>query len=367
MEIKFGAVQGTFLLVIMVCSKLFFITPQLFVDISAMAAWISILIKFIILSALMAIMLRLYKKFEGKDILDLSKTAFGEAGKIVCGLILILFFMIGAFITLKLFANAVKSIALPLSPYIFTSVFFVTVMLVGAYVGLKAQTGVHTIVMFISFAVALFILYSVVPYLRPMNVLPILGAGPKAVFWDSIYQVNPAPELITFFIIAPFLQDYKTVKKTCKWTLIISGTLFFIFTLMFIMVIPYQKDESFYVPIYQLTKMIKGGQVWQMVEPLFLFAWALNIFGYLSAALYFMAYLFQKSFGLKHYKPLLPALAFIVFMLTNLLTSDAIAVSISKKFLDYSHIVFPILPLVVLAVAALRKKNKAGAQLEIQV
>jgi hypothetical protein len=80
--------------------------------------------------------------------------------------------------------------------------------------------------------------------------------------------------------------------------------------------VPYPHNREYFLPIYQLARIIHFGRFFQRLESAFLFIWAASALLYLSSAFFFIVYIFKKTFKLAYYRPLIVPFALIIFSLS---------------------------------------------------
>jgi len=162
------------------------------------------------------------------------------------------------------------------------------------------------------------IILGVAPFIEFSNLLPVFGKGANSIFIDGALKTSIFTELIILFLLTPFLKSHKRFKSSGFTGLAISSLFLIIAALVYLAVIPYPSAEEKILPIYHLARMINFGRFFQRLEAVFVLIWATAALMYVAVGLYFIAYLFKKSFGLKYHRPLIFPFAAIIFTLSLL-------------------------------------------------
>lgn len=315
-RIVFGRWEAVALLVNLVCTKIFLSFPRVAAELVGTASWMLVAYVSLLAFLLFFLITKIYRHFEGKDIIDISEMAGGSFGRISVGLILTASLLIYVSLVMREFAEDMKVIAFTVSPVSFVTMFFVVSMAIGAWFGIEAIVRFHAMAVPAILFGYLVIVIAVLPFTDFTNILPILGNGPKKIFIDCSSEIAVYSELLLLFLIAPFLRSDSNLKKVGYASIGLSAFLLTSGALAYIAAIPYPTALENFLPIYQMARLINYGRFFQRLEPLFLVVWVTAALLYLTSTFYFLLYVFRKTFGLKYHKPLIMPFAVIVFTLS---------------------------------------------------
>ena len=363
-RIVFGRWEAVTLLINMICTKVFLNFPRSVAEVAGTASWILVIYVSILVFCLFFVISRLYKRFEGKDLLDIGEHVGGSFGRIVTGTVVLAFLMSFTSIILREFAEDMKIIAFTLSPVSFVTMFFLICMAVGAYFGIEAIVRFHAIAVPVIAAGYLIIVIAVLPFTNFTNLLPILGTGPVDIFGKGIVRISVFSEFLVLFLIVPFIRTDKNFKKIGFASLGFSTFFLLTSASVYIAAIPYPTALESFLPIYQMARLINYGRFFQRVESLFMVVWATAALLYLTASFYFVVYIFRKTFKLQYHRPLILPFAVIIFTLSLLPPNLVSAVELETTFLRrLSWIVtFAATILLLLIARAVKRKSKKEAK-----
>lgn len=362
-KITFGKWEAVFLLTNIICTKLFLFYPRMTVDDAGTAGWIMTVFVSLLAFILFSILIKLFKKFEGKDILDIAALAGGKPLKILAGLFMAGMSLFTITIGIRDFSEDMKVISLPTSPLSFVMISFIIGMVVGSFFGLEAILRINAIVIPAVSVGYIVILMGVIPNMDMDNLFPILGTGVKDIFGKGLFRVSVFFEILTIFIITPFLGESKKVRSTGYIALGISSLFLIMGSLSYILTFSYPVSKELFLPIYHMARLINIGRFFQRIEALFVFIWAMAALLYMTSIFYLMLYIIAKTAGLKYLRPLILPFAVIVFSAgfipQSLNSIIHITTEIIYKFIGVSGFLFYIL---VLGIANLRQKSKKGVR-----
>jgi spore germination protein (amino acid permease) len=325
------------------------------------AGWIMVVFSTLIMLIMFSIMIRLFKPFEGKDILDVAAIAGGKPLRFITGVLLASIAFFTVVISLREFSEDMKVISLPASPISFVILFFIIGMALGSFFGLEAIIRINAFVVPVIAVGYILILAGVIPNMDSDNLFPILGTGLKDIFGMGLLRVSVFFELLTIFIITPFLRDSKKIRSSSYIAFGLSSLILTIGSLAYILVFPYPSNKELFLPTYHMARLISIGRFFQRIESLFVFIWAMSALLYMTATFYLMLYIVAKTAGLKYLRPLILPFAVIVFSAAfipqSLISVINITTGIVYKINGVAAFVFYTL---IFIIANLRQKSKKG-------
>jgi len=325
------------------------------------AGWILTIYITVISLVLFLIISRLYKNFEGKDILDVAEFLGGNIGRILVGIIYVIDYVVIISVILREYGEDLKIISLVQSPISFVLVLFAIGMVFGAFFGLEPLVRLGAISVPVIFLGFLITVVGSIKYFNFSNILPIFGTGPVEILIEGPSRTSVFSGLTSLFLIAPFLRSHDNFKKSGFIGLILSGLILTVGNLVYSLVLPYPSTTSNFLPIYQLSRLIEYGRFFQRIESIFVLVWSMTALIYLSAGLFFSAYIYKKTFKLEYHRPLIIPFGIIIFTLSlipkSLMETMFIDNSIIRK---YAWTVTFGLTLVLLILASIKIKVKEG-------
>lgn len=356
-KILFGKWEAITLLINLICAKIFLYFPRMMVEDAGTAGWIMTIFISIIIIIYYSVLIKLYKKFEGKDILDISEIAGGRVLKVLMGLTVSGILFYSAILILREFSEDFKVIILPNSPLSYIMSFFIICVVIGSFLGFEAIVRYHAIIIPVIAIGFIIIMLITIPLMDLTNILPLLGNGPSDILRNGLLRTMVFGELLVLFLLPPFLGSYKNVRSAGYAAIVFSSVFFIIASLGYILTFPYPSNLEAFLPIYQLARLINLGRFFQRIEALFVFIWAMAAFVYLSAMFYLMVYTFSKAFGLKYIRPMIIPFAILVFSAAFIPESLVEVIKMeSQSFKIVVWMVAFVFSYLVMLVAGFRKK-----------
>ncbi len=355
---KIGPIGAVLFIVTLIITKALISAPSFYVRQSQSAGWLNVLISGIIELFVLCIVIKLFSRFEGADLIDISEQCFGAFGKYLIGVCSCIVFIISSAAVFRCFLEMVRNNILNEISYENTALFILACGVVAAYLGIKTQinlTGLIFPVLIVTIAAILLINYS---RISPMNIQPILGNGIGNVVKDAALENASFFEIGIVLYLIPYLASEKSVKKISFTSLAVSIGLLSCITLFYQLVIPYEAAETFALPLYQMTRILKAGTFFQRIEPLNMFIWGGACYIYVSCGIWLTAHTYRKTFDLSDYKPLVYIFGEIICLLALIPGSETNVEKIYDFLLAYSYVAYPLIPLLILIWASFAKSKK---------
>jgi spore germination protein (amino acid permease) len=331
-KVVFGRWEAASILINAVIVQVILNFPRSMVEIGGTAGWM--IAVYICVLALLGFFLiqKLYSKFEGKDLLDLGEHIGGDFGRVVVGLILMAHFMFAISVILREFSEDMKVIALTVSPISLVTIFFLSGMILGAYLGIEAIarfTAIHLPIIFVFYLV---FVIGVAYYCDYKNLFPILGTGLPNIFGKGFLRVSSFSALVILFMSFPFIKTKKNFKAAGYMGIGISSVFLISSSLIYIAVFRYGYGLENFLPVFQLSRLINYGRFFQRIESIFVLAWTLVAYMYLSIGFFFIVYIFKKTFKLQYLRPLILPFAVLIFTLSLMPQNLMISIDLETMY-----------------------------------
>ena len=304
------------LLTIMIVSKILFSDINIFVKNSGSAAYMEA-----ILCAVSGVVIFLaisffYKKIGCPDIFSSVEFSFGSLAKSIIGTLSTVYNAL----SLKLYSDAIITIAYPNSHAFYVMAFIVVTMLVTAYNGIDTVTKFCSVCL-VSMLSLLVILYALtLKNADVSNLFPIFGDGAKSIIFGAknVYMYN---EILFLFFLSSYLEKKEDAAKVGIKAILISSAVIIASTFIYNLCVPYPVSKMFNMPLLQLASSTEMDMFFQRTEGIFFLLWIYSSFLYLGTSFYFTLYSFKKTYNSTDFKALIPSLIVIIVIITSFFKS----------------------------------------------
>lgn len=357
-EGKIGTYEAICFTSLIIINKIFFTSVGGIVYQTGTAAWYATLVSCLSTLVFFVFIYLLLKRFPGKDILRIYETVLGKfPGKIIA-LIICGFVVYNAGSTLREFVEMIKVYNLPYTPTSVIIITFLSVSIIIGYFGFQTLARICALC-FIPTLIALGVILLLAAPSYDANLLkPYLGYGPVTTMEYGFMRSSAYFEFILLGFAINTVGGHKLYKKIGMYSIIISGAVFSISLLCYLMTFGYAVGSENISGIFELSRSIYFNRFIQRVESIFLFAWVISSVISTTASYYFGILIYCKVFTIKDHKPLLIPFAILVFIVAILPASMQVVSQINIAFLrQYSMFVIYVPAIIVLLVAVIFRKK----------
>lgn len=329
--------HGVFsLLSILLITQLFLGVPRVMTKEGGSAGWILMVLSAAVASIGVFILVKLLKRFPGKNFLEIAEIVWGAPGRIFAAMIFSFLFLYIATVVVREFAETMLTTVLPRTPISVVILIFLTAMVLGAYNGLEVITRSSVLLLPFILVGLLSILLLTVSFFDFNNLFPILGAGPANLVFHAFGRSSIFVEIIFIGLICSNVNNPEKIPRQVWASFIVSVALYVIVQLFYVSVLTVAAAEKLYIPLFQLARIIYMGRFIQRIEALYIFVWFFTGALKLTLALYASATSLSRGFKIPFYQPLLFPLALIVFSMSfiphSLLTAVYLDIDVLREY-----------------------------------
>lgn len=291
---KIGFIEAIALISIVMTNKIILNTPKEIISSTGSASWLNALYVSIIAVLITWFIAYLFKKFQGKDILDICEFLGGNTLKTVMGIFYIFLLILVPMFVIKNFSETLQLIYFRTSPLIYIVLFFIIGSIITNKFSIKVLSKANLIIIPIVFISIIVILLSSIKNFTPQRIFPILGYGANETFFMGLSNLFSFSGIGYLLFLNPFLNKTTEFKKISIISIIISGIYLFLSVTCILLSLSFtfKSGESF--SLYLLTRNLEYGRFIQRIDAIFILIWIISTISYISIAIYFCIYIFKK-------------------------------------------------------------------------
>lgn len=310
---KLEKVEAIAIILIVMINKLILNIPYYIVKLVGSGAIINLLYIGILDFIVLLTIIRLFKKFETADILDISEYLGGKIFKNLIGFLCIGLFFLVAFITLIDFSNVLHTIYFSNFPMAYILFFFIFGVLIANLIGLKGIS--RTICFIVPFAILSVIItfFTSFENLDIKDLTPFFGKNYKETFFTGLSNCFSMYILVIYFFLKPLLKDVKEYKKITVTSYLISFILLILTIIPMLTLFNTNSNSEPINSLFLLSRQIELGRFLQRVDALFIFLWIFAIFSYLSFIVFLINRIIKKIIPVSNEKMLSYSTCSILF------------------------------------------------------
>ncbi len=301
---KLKKYQAIALIIIIMINKLILNVPFYIVDLVGNGAIVNIIYISIIDFIGLLIIIKLFEKFEGKDILDISEFVGTSKLKVVIGILSIALLFSVAFITIIDFSNVLHTIYFSGFPIIYILIFFIVGILIANLINFQAISNVISFIAPFAIASILITFFARIGDFDVTNLTPILGENYHTTFVMGLLNTFAMYFIVYIYFLKPLLQNETEFKKISIISYIIS-VIMLLLTVVPILTLFNTADGNEPInSLFLLARQIEFGNFIQRVDAIFILLWILSIYAYLSFVIFLINRIIKKITNISNEKML---------------------------------------------------------------
>ena len=210
---KIGAISAIMLTLSIAVSYITSSLPRTFINETKSATLINIIYTTIVVLFIILLFCKLFEKFPGLDLLDISKFLGGNILKHIVGAFFIAYFTISSSIMLRNFCEGLVVVYYPLTSYVFVILMFIFAITLVNRLGFNATLNVSSIVFPLVLISAILLFCGNLDNFSFRRIYPIWGDGFYNTFILGLKNIGAFGGICYLYFLPPMLKEPKKLKK----------------------------------------------------------------------------------------------------------------------------------------------------------
>ena len=362
---RIGTLEAICLILSVIIIRTVLSLPKSILAITGSASVINLLYVGLIMLLLVYFIYRLFKKFPGMDIIDISEVLGGSVLKKIVGFIFIFYFIVSSSIFLRNFCECLRIVYYPSTSILFVILFFIIALCATNYLSFNASLKANLIITPIALASIIFLFVANFRHFSPQRIFPILGNGIFETFVTGLGNISSFSGIVFLYFLPPLLKEPQKFKKVAITSVVLSVIYLIITVSIVLFIFPYFVQTDEVMPLYSAATYIEFGSFFQRLESVFLLIWILVLACYLGIISKFVLLIFRKITNIKDFKPAILPVGLCILAVSLLPKNYATAKFYETDIYPYLMIgIVCIMSFLVLLLASFRRKRKVGDSVE---
>lgn len=311
---KLGTLEGIAFIVIIILNHIVLNVPQNILEYCGSSSCLNIIFITILIFLFLGLILKLWKPFENKDILDISEFLGGNVFKIVLGILFILYFITISSTLLRNFSEMIKVVYFEKATICLMLLFFLIAAAIANRFGFRTISKCNIIIVPIILLNLLIAFFCVSSRFEIKRIFPIWGYGINQTFFSGMSNLFAFSGIGYLYFLKPSLKNSEDFNKISYISIGISAIYLFlsVTTLLFSFADVLTTNEI--SPVYLLIRGTNFGRFLQRPDALFILGWILSLMSFLSINVWVISNIFKKITKTSDTKPMIYCFCTIIFV-----------------------------------------------------
>ena len=357
---KISTVSAIMLTLSIVISYITSSLPRTFINETKSATLLNIIYNTIIVLFIILLVCKLFKKFPGLDLLDISKFLGGNVLENIVGGLFIAYFIISSSMMLRNFCEGLVVVYYPLTSYILIILMFIISIALVNRLSFNATLNTASIIFPLVLISVVLLFCGNLDNFSFRRIYPILGDGFYNTFILGLRNIGAFGGICYLYFLPPMLKEPEKFRKIAVISVIFTGIFIFlcVATLLFMFSFFITTDEI--MPLFSAARHIEFSSFFQRFESIFLLIWIISFCCYLSITCKFSTHIFNKMFNLSDMRPVLNIFTILIFGISLLSKNYAISNLFETNIYRYLRIAVGFILGITILILANLKKKKVG-------
>ncbi|MGG4497972.1 GerAB/ArcD/ProY family transporter [Brevibacillus reuszeri] len=363
-EVQISARQFGILVALFTIGTPILIIPAGLAGIVKQDAWLAAVLGVGLGLLITGIYTALGRRFPTKSLVEMNELVFGKwIGKTI-SITFIFFNLVTAAELLFFVGNFMTTQIMPETPIQSVHILFACIVMMGIRLGIEtlARSAEVLFPLFVLLFIILVIFLS--PQIKIENIQPVLDTNFKVllkgtIFFASVFSLAP---VVLLMIFPASVNRNKEAKKAFFSGTLIGGFVLIMIIALTILVLGADTTARQMYPSYTLAKKINVGNFLQRIEIIMAGMWFITIFFRVCCYFYASVIGLAQTLNLKDYRFLVLPLGIIVLALSLIVHPNVVHSEEYNKreWIPYATTYGLVLPLLLLGIQSLRKKESDG-------
>lgn len=315
---KIGKIQAIALVLIVMLNHLILNLPKNEYLLTGNSILLNTVFIILLMFIFIFIVLKLFKPFEGKDLLDISHFLGGKKLEVLVATLYLIFFTFVAGTLLRNFSEGIKIVYFQQVPIFVLLALLLSIALISNHFGANVVVKYNTIIVALMLVNILLVLITSVGSFVPEKFFPLLGNGINETFIEGTTNLYAFSGFCFLYFMMPILKDSKSFKKISIISIIISSL--YLFFTMLTLLFSFSSVINIYElsPIYLILRATEFGQFFQRPDAIFILGWILSIMSFVSVMIMFCSIIFRKTATVKDHKVISCLFTGLIFLVALL-------------------------------------------------
>lgn len=291
---EFGSLEAIGIVITIVIAHLIIYLPERIINEIGPASILNIFYVTAILFVFTFIVIKLFKKFDNCDILDISYYLGGPILKRILALFFVGYCIFFTGLFLRDFAESLKIIYFHDFNISVILLLFLIASLIVNKLGFRKVVRCNFLILPAILITIIIVVGASIPDFTYQRVFPVFGYGFDRTFLFGLGTISAFSDFIILYYVIPLLKNKKSFTKVSFVSMFITAFLLVCAVSTLLLVSNYKITQSL-LSVYLATRRISFGIFLRRADSLFVLIWMLSMFSYLSLTTALANYVFKKT------------------------------------------------------------------------
>ena len=301
------------------------------------AAWMIAIGSFLLTIPSLLLLNNVLKKYQCKNILEVTQLTLGKPLAFVIALILLCFTLINTATDSRSYMTQLIAINFPNTPLFILYLCFLTLCMWGAKKGWETVGSIAWAVFpYLMITTGLLILLMISDSSASFyRIFPLFGTGKWEIAKASFRYTSLFSEQFIFAMMYPFVKNHKTYTKSLYSSLFLTVSIMVLMYLSYVWVFDYRSIAKITYPFNEATRIVSLGRSITNIETFFIAIWLVGVFVKFTVYIYVVCKIFGFLFSIKEFEHTIFPITILILVIAMIPENNEINMFVVRKYTLY--------------------------------
>lgn len=320
------------------------------------AAWMIVIGSFLLILPSLIILNSILKKYQSKNILEVTQLTLGKPLAFVIGFIMLFFTFGNIAVDSRGYMTQLIMMNFPNTPLFIIYLCFITFCIWAAKKGWETIAGIAWVIFPVLLGVLILFLFLLAKEASFARIFPLFGTGKWEIAKASFTSTPIYADAFVFAIMYPLVKDHKTYTRSLFSSLLLTVLILTLVYIAYLLTFDYRSVGKITYLFNEAIRIVSLGRTITNVETFFMTFWLIAIFTKITIYLYVVCKIFGFVFRIKEFEHTIIPVALLIFVVALIPENDVFNVFvIRREVLTNFKFLFLSLPLLLWGVSKMKE------------
>lgn len=309
------------------------------------ASWMIMIGSFLFIIPSLLLLNRTLKKYQDKNILEVTQLALGKPVAYAVAFIMLFFTLINTATDSRSYMTQLADINFPNTPLFILYLCFLTICMWGAKKGWESIGSIAWAVLpYLMFALAL-LLFLMMKEAVFYRLFPLFGPGKWEIVKASFNYSSLYGDVFVLALMYPFVKNHKTYTRGLYTSLLFTVSMMALLCLSYVWIFDFRSVEKITYLYNESIQFVSLGRTVTNIETFFITFWLVSVFVKFIVYIYVVCNLFGFLFHIKEFEHTVFPITLLILVIAMIPENNEFNMFMVRRFtLTYFKYLFFCLP-----------------------
>lgn len=296
------------------------------------AAWMIVLGSFLLIIPSLLLLNNVLKKYQCKNLLEVTRLALGKPLAFVVALVLLCFTLLNTATDSRSYMTQLITINFPNTPLFILYLCFLILCMWGAKKGWESVGAIAWSVLpylLLALSVLLFLMLKDAVFYR---MFPLFGTGKWEIVKASFNYTSLFSDAFIFAMMYPFVKNHQTYTRGLYASLLFTLAIMVVLYLSYVWIFDYRSIEKITYPFNEAIRFVAIGKTITNIETFFITFWLVAVFVKFTIYIYVVCKIVGFLFQIKEFEHTILPITVLILVIAMIPENNEVNMFVVRRY-----------------------------------